>query len=230
MRKGAQVIPANQDVVEDVAQQPHEVGVGRLAQRRQAFKHGGERLECGGRARCPAPRLSGFARAKRPRHDGTPEPGREATRQPDPPVVAARPFPDMNAPKRHRRPLRWGSGCDRSMQHPGHRRMFRQRQAFEITTHSLGNLAEGMGFEPTVEVDPLQQFSKLPPSATRPPLRRERQHGICTYAYTPPPAGAQPSRPRRPKAPAARYFSGTAMPFAVAGRASIASYQRFTFG
>src|SRR5208337_938547 len=33
-------------------------------------------------------------------------------------------------------------------------------------------LAEGMRFELTVGVDPLQRFSKPPPSATRPPLRR----------------------------------------------------------
>lgn len=33
-----------------------------------------------------------------------------------------------------------------------------------------GKLAEGMGFEPTVGVDPLQRFSKPSPSAARPPL------------------------------------------------------------
>ena len=35
-----------------------------------------------------------------------------------------------------------------------------------------GELAEGMRFELTVRVDPVQRFSKPPPSATRPPLRR----------------------------------------------------------
>lgn len=33
------------------------------------------------------------------------------------------------------------------------------------------NLAEGMGFEPTVRLKTVQRFSKPPPSATRPPLR-----------------------------------------------------------
>jgi hypothetical protein len=37
------------------------------------------------------------------------------------------------------------------------------------------SLAEGMRFELTVRVDPVQRFSKPPPSATRPPLRREKQ-------------------------------------------------------
>jgi hypothetical protein len=62
-----------------------------------------------------------------------------------------------------------------------------------ITLEVLNNvgLAEGMRFELTVEVDPLQRFSKPPPSATRPPLhrgqisgtvRRSEQpgHGACT--------------------------------------------------
>ena len=38
----------------------------------------------------------------------------------------------------------------------------------------IGGLAEGMRFELTVGLDTLQRFSKPPPSATRPPLRRER--------------------------------------------------------
>ena len=41
-------------------------------------------------------------------------------------------------------------------------------------------MAEEMRFELTVGVYPLQQFSKLPPSATRPPLRRES--GCTAYA------------------------------------------------
>ena len=50
-------------------------------------------------------------------------------------------------------------------------------------------LAEGMRFELTVGVNPLQRFSKPPPSATRPPLRRGSYprtilaarpgHGVC---------------------------------------------------
>jgi hypothetical protein len=36
-------------------------------------------------------------------------------------------------------------------------------------------LAEGMRFELTVRLDAVQRFSKPPPSATRPPLRREKQ-------------------------------------------------------
>ena len=35
-----------------------------------------------------------------------------------------------------------------------------------------GALAEGMRFELTVRLDAVQRFSKPPPSATRPPLRR----------------------------------------------------------
>ncbi len=35
----------------------------------------------------------------------------------------------------------------------------------------LGELAEGMGFEPTVHLYSVQRFSKPPPSASRPPLR-----------------------------------------------------------
>ncbi len=43
-------------------------------------------------------------------------------------------------------------------------------------------LAEGGGFEPPVQVYPVQRFSKPPPSAARPSLRREIgtiQHGVC---------------------------------------------------
>ena len=39
-------------------------------------------------------------------------------------------------------------------------------------------MAEGMGFEPTVRVYPLHQFSKLAPSATRPPLRNMCLFGL----------------------------------------------------
>ena len=88
------------------------------------------------------------------------------------------------------------------------------------------DLAEGMGFEPTVEVDPLQQFSKLPPSATRPPLRREsgaRHMQRCLYQRRP--RCATKGGTNGPG-----YFSATLIPRAVAGRAIIESYQRFTSG
>src|ERR1700688_2687494 len=57
-------------------------------------------------------------------------------------------------------------------------------------------MAEGMRFELTVRVDPVRRFSKPLPSATRPPLRRERRtypgypgHSVCPTMFreTPPP-------------------------------------------
>src|ERR1700729_1802548 len=59
-----------------------------------------------------------------------------------------------------------------------------------------GRLAEGMRFELTVRFDTVRRFSKPLPSATRPPLRRERTtypgnpgHSVCPTVFkeTPPP-------------------------------------------
>ena len=57
-------------------------------------------------------------------------------------------------------------------------------------------LAEGMRFELTVGLDTLQRFSKQPPSATRPPLRRE--------GSSPGPPKAGRTRTRRLPAPSTR--------------------------
>ncbi len=52
---------------------------------------------------------------------------------------------------------------------PAEARHSRARQAEHCKE---ARLAEGMGFEPTVRLYTVQRFSKPPPSATRPPLRR----------------------------------------------------------
>ena len=84
-----------------------------------------------------------------------------------------------------------------------------------------------MRFELTVRIDSVRRFSKPLPSATRPPLRRERKPNP---GKTPDTAFARPSlgnrRPGVKQEPA--YDSATSNPRFVPGRAMHRAYHAFT--
>src|SRR5690606_21499825 len=70
----------------------------------------------------------------------------------------------------------------------------RPRRAF----HRVAGMAEGVGFEPTVEVLPLQRISSALPSASRPPFLGVSVSGLLRASVRPSGAASTPPEPQAP--------------------------------
>src|SRR5215475_6099634 len=72
-------------------------------------------------------------------------------------------------------------------------------------------MAEGVGFEPTVEL-PLHGISSAAPSATRPPLLHHRDLILCTFSARPCAAAMAPTIPPAPMRSGRIHLSGLPQP------------------